>query len=200
KSVSSVNITLDEAYQNCVDVFKTKPAFSIASQLPGGSMNDSLSTCAGDMTKNPDNPRWMENHYSSWTSSIAEEIKRNEPFQKENQRIVETFHDKTCPFQCYSNGECITDIEGGGFCDLALGDDCHECLEFHTDNLMTDFHCNISVQQAGVDEGFTKLGEETTHGQYENIFQGECCPTGMHTRMRRQANQNDSDPFIIQYS
>jgi hypothetical protein len=43
----------------------------------------------------------------------------------------------------------FTDIEGGGECDLADGDDCHECLQFHTQNLLKGFKCRIDIDEVG---------------------------------------------------
>lgn len=41
----------------------------------------------------------------------------------------------------------ITDVEGGGLCDLIHGEDCHDCLEFHTENLLKGFKCHISTSE-----------------------------------------------------
>ena len=41
----------------------------------------------------------------------------------------------------------IDDIEGGGFCDISLGDHCHEYLRVQTKFLTDEFTCNIKVYE-----------------------------------------------------
>lgn len=48
RSVSE--ITYEEAYQLCLDLYRTKAVFNMSNDLPGISINVSIDTCANDLT------------------------------------------------------------------------------------------------------------------------------------------------------
>jgi hypothetical protein len=63
----------------------------------------------------------------------------------------------------------LTDIEGGGECDLADGDDCHDCLQFHTENLLKGFKCRINTVDVCLGYKFRLHCCRIMHGSCLNV-------------------------------
>ncbi|XP_060581447.1 von Willebrand factor D and EGF domain-containing protein-like [Ruditapes philippinarum] len=190
--------------------------------LPGMFLNDSLSACVNDMMVDG-RDFWKEESYNSWVNVVTQEIGRNGTFRNEKSEIVRHFKSLTCPSQCNGNGNCIngtcvckddyvgdscfvktsallelTDIEGGGECDLADGDDCHDCLQFHTENLLKVFKCRIVTVDLDVNRTVINSDVHDHNGQYESMFHGYCCPSAVEKR--RKKRDVNSNTFTVRYS
>ncbi|XP_053403283.1 uncharacterized protein LOC123555247 [Mercenaria mercenaria] len=103
---------------------------------------------------------------------------------------VSCFVKKSDPLQ-------LTDIEGGGECDLAYGDDCHECLQFHTVNLLKGFKCKIDTHDLDENGTVVQSTEHKRNGEYDSIFDGYCCPSAAEERRKRSTEPSG---FTVRYS
>ncbi|XP_053388311.1 von Willebrand factor D and EGF domain-containing protein-like, partial [Mercenaria mercenaria] len=222
KSTTNVQLTEAQAYKECLDVFKSKPTYSMVGDLPSSvSLNESLSSCVNDMVVDG-RAFWKEENYNSWVCVISQEIGRNGTFRREKENVVRRFRSVTCPSQCHGNGDCVngtcickddyvgvscfvkksdplelTDIEGGGECDLAYGDDCHECLQFHTVNLLKGFKCKIDTHDLDENGTVVQSTEHKRNGEYDSIFDGYCCPSAAEERRKRSTEPSG---FTVRYS
>ncbi|XP_060581457.1 uncharacterized protein LOC132738052 [Ruditapes philippinarum] len=190
--------------------------------LPEISLNGSLSACVNDMMVDG-RDFWKEESYNSWVSVVAHEISRNGTFRKDKSEVVRNFISVTCPSQSNGNGNCIngtcvcnddyvgdscfvkksallvlTDIEGGGECDLADGDDCHDCLQFHTENLLKGFKCRIDTVDLDVNGTIIYSDKHDRNGEYESVFDGYCCPSAVEKR--RKKRDVTCNTFTVRYS
>ncbi|XP_060602133.1 uncharacterized protein LOC132755297 isoform X2 [Ruditapes philippinarum] len=222
KSITISHLTEEQAYKECLDVFKSKPTYNMIDELPDISLNDSLSACVNDMMVDG-RDFWKEESYNSWVSVVTQEIDRNGTLREEKSEVVSNFKSLTCPSQCNFNGNCIngtcvckddyvgdscfvkksgllelTDIEGGGECDLADGDDCHDCLQFHTKNLLKGFKCRIDTVDLDVNGTVISSDVHDRNGEYESMFDGYCCPFAV--TKRRKKRDVISNTFTVRYS
>jgi hypothetical protein len=49
QSTTNSHLTEEQAYKECLDVFKSKPTYNMIKDLPNIALNDSLSACVNDM-------------------------------------------------------------------------------------------------------------------------------------------------------
>ncbi|XP_060590586.1 uncharacterized protein LOC132745655 [Ruditapes philippinarum] len=222
KRTVNTHMSEEQAYKECLDVFRSKPTYNMINDLPDIALNQSLSACVNDMMVDG-RDFWKEKSYNSWVSVVAQEIARNGTFREEKSDVVRAFNNVTCPSQCNGNGNCtngtcvckgdyvgascfvkkstpleFTDIEGGGECDLADGDDCHECLQFHTQNLLKGFKCKIDIDELDVNGTVVHSDKLERNGEYESVFDGYCCPSA--AEKRRKKRDVTSDWFTVRYS
>ncbi|XP_060602135.1 von Willebrand factor D and EGF domain-containing protein-like [Ruditapes philippinarum] len=206
----------------CLEEFKSKPTYNMIKDLSDIALNDSLSACVNGMMVDGRDVL-KEESYNSWVSVVTQEIDRNGIIRKKKADVVSNLKSITCPSQCNGNGNCIngtcvckddyggdscfvktsatpklTDIEGGGECDLADGDDCHDCLQFHTENLLKGFKCRIETVDLDVNGTAIYSVKHDRDGEYESVFDGYCCPSAVEKRKKKRAVT--SNTFTVRYS
>ncbi|KAL3846695.1 hypothetical protein ACJMK2_017663 [Sinanodonta woodiana] len=114
---STLNITLDEALDECKSFFRGNcTTSSFESSLPNSnqeSKNSSITNCALDYTYTG-NMSLASLHCETYRSEVDQEIRRNSTFREENPQVVESFRALACINNCNNHGDCVN---GSCICD-----------------------------------------------------------------------------------
>ncbi|XP_053387517.1 von Willebrand factor D and EGF domain-containing protein-like isoform X3 [Mercenaria mercenaria] len=193
-------VTEEEAMTLCTDKINGSLAMTSYSEVSGKEdPNAVVSQCALDVQVTNDKSI-SELHVES-VNEIVKIIMDKEPvYVATNKEKVDIFYENTCPLNCSGKGNCsktskceceqflhgpdcsiderdplrIDDIEGGGLCDIAEGDDC-ACFYVRSDRILDGFSCNVNTSKISVNGIRTNVSSKLLKGEYKDIFTGLCC-------------------------
>ncbi|XP_060592666.1 von Willebrand factor D and EGF domain-containing protein-like [Ruditapes philippinarum] len=161
--------------------------------------NEVIKQCTFDVMVGNDTS-WALAHVESINNIVKNVIERDPAYAEKNSEKVVKFYKNTCPGNCSNNGVCtdtsdcdcveffhgpecdiderdpliIDDIEGGGECDLADGDECL-CFHVRSSNILEGFICQANISKITFNGERQFISTHTFSGGYEDIFTGVCC-------------------------
>ncbi|XP_053377681.1 neurogenic locus notch homolog protein 1-like isoform X15 [Mercenaria mercenaria] len=200
RQVEETIFTEDEAMSLCTEKINGSLAMSSYSDVSGNEdPNAVISQCAFDLQTTNDKSL-SEVHIESMNTIVKTIMDKEPVYVANNTEKVDIFYENTCPLNCSGRGNCsktsececeqflhgadcsiderdplrIDDIEGGGLCDVADGDEC-TCFYVRSDTILDGFSCNVNTFKISVNGTLTNVSSKTLKGGYKDIFTGLCC-------------------------
>ncbi|XP_060570785.1 uncharacterized protein LOC132729062 isoform X2 [Ruditapes philippinarum] len=214
--VEEIVIT-EESKKICSNKISGIQAFTDFSNV--GSNDDEhiiIQQCEFDLSVVKDTS-WADVHVEAVNNGVKNMLDLQPTVVENNSEKVKTFYVNTCPMNCSNQGECvesgicscftyymgpdcsiderdgltILDIEGGGQCDLADGEEC-ECFYVRSENIQDNFTCNVNTSKILKNGAVEPISSKTLRGGFEDIFTGICCAP--------DSISGQKDVFVAQYT
>ncbi|XP_053387633.1 von Willebrand factor D and EGF domain-containing protein-like isoform X3 [Mercenaria mercenaria] len=216
-------ITSAEASDICSQRINGSLAFTSYSHVTG-SENPSavIGQCMFDVKAGNDKSL-ADVHVDSVNTIVKKMMDEIPTYVETNVKEVQVFLQNSCIHNCSNRGDCseagecicsqyyhgadcgiderdppiITDIEGGGICDVNDGDECR-CFYLRGDNLLDGLKCQIVTTEYSIFNEVINVTHEMLAGGSEDIFTGVCCipdekrfSTDMFARLHNISLSND---------
>ncbi|XP_060573106.1 neurogenic locus Notch protein-like [Ruditapes philippinarum] len=200
QDIQNIHITEAAAEELCEDKIAGSLAVQEYSEVGGNEdPNEVIKQCTFDVVAGNDTS-WAAAHVESINNIVKNMMELDPIYVANNSEKVVRFYKNTCPGNCSNTGECndksecdcfgffhgaecdiderdpltIDDIEGGGECDLADGDECL-CFHVRSSNILEGFRCKANISKITISGERELISTPSFFGEYEDIFTGVCC-------------------------